>query len=52
MTFVEKVVPEGFTGTYQSAVGFFTATEADWKEQASKRAAEVGAYGKKYAGQK
>jgi hypothetical protein len=50
MTFVEKIVPEGFTGTYQSAVGFFTATEADWKKQAVKRAAEVAAYGRKHAG--
>lgn len=49
MTFVEKIVPEGFTGTYQSAVGFFTATEADWKQQAARRAAEVGAYGKEHA---
>ena len=50
MTFVEKVVPEGFTGTYQSAVGFFTATEADWKEQALKRVNEVAAYGREHAG--
>jgi len=41
MTFVEKIVPEGFEGTYQSAVGFFSATEADWEQQAQRRAEEL-----------
>jgi hypothetical protein len=46
MTFVEKIVPEGFQGTYQSAVGFFEATAADWKEKAAGRAAELAATGR------
>jgi hypothetical protein len=41
---VDKVVPTGFDGVYQSAVGFFTATENDWEEQARKRAAELRTY--------
>ena len=48
MSFVEKIVPEGFSGTYQSVVGFFNATEADWKDQATKRAAELAAYSKEH----
>ncbi len=48
MSFVESMVPEGFKGTYQSVVGFFNATEADWKEQATKRAAELAAYGREH----
>lgn len=45
MTFVEKIVPEGFKGTYQSAVGFFEASISDWKHKAAERAAELAAYG-------
>jgi len=37
MSFVEKVMPEGFDGTYQAAVGFFSATEQDWEQQALQR---------------
>jgi hypothetical protein len=48
MSFVETIVPEGFNGTYQSVVGFFEATEADWKERATKRAAELAAYNRDY----
>jgi hypothetical protein len=40
-TFVDQVVPKGFDGTYQTAVGFFSATEADWETQALKRAREL-----------
>jgi hypothetical protein len=40
---VDKIVPEGFDGTYQSAVGFFNATERDWEEHARRRAAEIRA---------
>jgi hypothetical protein len=42
-TLVDKVVPQGFDGTYQSAVGFFTATKSDWEERAQRRAAELQA---------
>jgi hypothetical protein len=45
MSFVEKVVPEGFKGTYRSAVGFFSATPADWEDAALKRAGELKTYG-------
>jgi len=41
MSFVEKIVPEGFEGTYQSAVGFFSANESDWEQHALKRVAEL-----------
>lgn len=44
MSFVEKVVPRGFQGTYQSAVGFFSAGEADWEKQALKRVGELRSY--------
>ena len=44
MSFVEKVVPKGFEGTYQSAVGFFSANEADWEKQALKRVDELKSY--------
>lgn len=40
---VDKVVPEGFDGTYQSGVGFFNATERDWEEHALRRATEIQA---------
>ena len=40
---VDKIVPEGFDGTYQSAVGFFNATERNWEEHARRRAAEIRA---------
>ena len=40
-TLVDRIVSKGFEGTYQSAVGFFTATELDWEEQAQRRAAEL-----------
>lgn len=41
MSFVEQVVPEGFDGKYRSAVGFFSAKESDWEQQALKRVAEL-----------
>ena len=40
---VDKIVPEGFHGTYQSAVGFFNATEHDWEAHAQRRAEEIQA---------
>ena len=40
-TLVDRIVTKGFEGTYQSAVGFFKATESDWEEQAQRRAAEL-----------
>ncbi len=42
-TLVDRIVPKGFEGTYQSAVGFFTATESDWEARAQRRAAELRA---------
>jgi len=41
MSFVEKVMPEGFDGTYQAAVGFFNATEQDWEQAALAKVAEL-----------
>jgi hypothetical protein len=43
-TFVEKVVPEGFDGTFQTAVGFFSAAGGDWESAALKRVAELKSY--------
>ena len=40
-TLEDKVVEAGFNGTYQSAVGFFTATANDWEQHALRRAAEL-----------
>lgn len=40
---IDKIVPEGFNGTYQSAIGFFNATEHNWEEIALQRAAEIQA---------
>ncbi|MEO8494960.1 MAG: hypothetical protein ABI614_07810 [Planctomycetota bacterium] len=40
-TLVDQIVPPGFDGTYQSVVGFFTATVSDWEEPAQRRAAEL-----------
>ena len=40
-TLENKIVPKGFDGTWQSAVGFFTATEADWESHAARRATEL-----------
>lgn len=40
-TLEDKVVEAGFKGTYQSAVGFFTATENDWEQHALRRATEL-----------
>jgi hypothetical protein len=47
MSFVEKIVPKGFDGTYQSAVGFFSANETDWEKQALKRVGELKSYAAK-----
>ncbi len=41
MSFVEKVMPEGFDGTYQAAVGFFSATEQDWEKAALAKVDEL-----------
>lgn len=46
-TLEDKVLPQDFAGTYQSAVGFFTATESDWEERALQRASEVRSSQKK-----
>lgn len=43
MGFVEKVMPKGFEGTYQAAVGFFSATPADWEKAAFQKAMELRA---------
>lgn len=40
-TLVDRVVPKNFEATYQSAVGFFTATEKDWEDVATRKAAEL-----------
>jgi hypothetical protein len=40
-TLVDRIVPKGFEGTYQSAIGFFTATESTWEATAQQRAEEV-----------
>ena len=40
---IDTIVPEGFDGTYQSAVGFFNATARDWEEHALLRAMEIQA---------
>lgn len=45
MTFVEKVVPAGFEGVFQSAVGFFEGTEQDWEAKALERVATLKAAG-------
>ena len=44
---VDKIVQVGWEGSYQSAVGFFTATEADWEAKAQQRVAELKAYAAK-----
>ncbi len=46
-TLVDNVLDEKFSGTYQAAIGFFSATEKDWKEQAIQRVAEVQAIAKR-----
>ncbi len=40
-SFGETIMPKGFDGTYQVAVGFFSGTEADWEEHALKRLEEL-----------
>lgn len=37
MIFSEKTMPAGFDGVFQSAVGFFTATDNDWETAAQQR---------------
>lgn len=44
MSFVEKVMPEGFDGTYQAAVGFFSATEQDWEKAALAKVTELKSF--------
>ncbi len=41
MSFVEKVMPEGFDGTFQAAVGFFSSTEQDWEKAALAKVDEL-----------
>lgn len=40
-SFGETIMPKGFDGTYQIAVGFFTGTETDWEDHALKRLEEL-----------
>ncbi len=40
-SFGETIMPKGFDGTYQMAVGFFSATEKDWEHQAMKQLEEL-----------
>lgn len=44
---IDQIVPVGWQGTYQSAVGFFSATPADWEQKALQRLGELKAYGVK-----
>jgi hypothetical protein len=37
----DKVLQDGFDATWQSAIGFFTATEKDWEDRAVRRAGEL-----------
>lgn len=41
MSFVEKTMPAGFDGTYQTAIGFFVADENDWESKALRRMTEL-----------
>ena len=43
MSFVEKIVPEGFDGTFQAGLGFFSATDLDWEKSALAKVDEVKA---------
>jgi hypothetical protein len=36
-TLADRVVPAGFEGTFQSAVGFFSATQSNWEAEALNR---------------
>lgn len=40
-SFGETIMPKGFDGTYQIAVGFFSSSEKDWEQQALKRLEEL-----------
>jgi hypothetical protein len=42
-TLVDTVLPTGFQGTFQSALGFFTATQSNWETLAQHRATEIRA---------
>ena len=41
MSFVDTTMPAGFDGTYQTAIGFFTATESAWESKALQRMLEL-----------
>jgi len=41
MSFVDTTLPAGFDGTFQTAVGFFAATETDWEAKAQQRLVEL-----------
>jgi len=42
--YVDQVVSQGCEGTYQTALGFFSATEKDWEKQALKRVGELKSF--------
>jgi hypothetical protein len=42
---IDRVLPAGWEGAYESVVGFFSATESDWEAEALRRVAEVKASG-------
>jgi hypothetical protein len=47
MSFADSTLPAGFDGTFQTAVGFFTATETDWEAKAQQRLLELKSLAKR-----
>ncbi len=41
MSFTEKTMPAGFDGSFQTAIGFFSASENDWEGKALQRMTEL-----------
>jgi hypothetical protein len=41
LSFLEQTMPAGFDGTFQTAVGFFTAAESDWETIAQRRVQQL-----------
>ncbi len=41
LSFSEKTMPAGFDGTFQTAIGFFSARENEWEARALQRLAEL-----------
>lgn len=39
--FPEQIMPAGFDGTFQTATGFFSATESEWETKAQQLATEL-----------